>query len=81
MYFVLFVVVVVVLGGFCLCLSLTKLSNELSIFKQNLKIGKKIPRMVWFVMLITVWVTVVSDFICSIVLASILKRKKNAEFL
>lgn len=41
MYFVFFVVVVVVLGGFCLCLSLTKLSNELSIFKQNLKIGKK----------------------------------------
>lgn len=36
--------------------------------------------MVWFVMLITSWVTVVLDFICSTVLASILK-KKNAEFL
>lgn len=35
--------------------------------------------MVWFVMLITSWVTVVSNFICSIVLASI--KKKNAEFL
>lgn len=35
--------------------------------------------MVWFVMLITSWVTVVSDFICSIELASI--KKKNAEFL
>lgn len=33
--------------------------------------------MVWFVMLITSWVTVVSDFICSIVLASIKKRMLN----
>lgn len=36
--------------------------------------------MVWFLMLITSWVTVVLDFICSTVLASILE-KKNAEFL
>lgn len=36
--------------------------------------------MVWFVIFITSWVTVVSDFICSIVLSSILK-KKNAEYL
>lgn len=31
--------------------------------------------MVWFVMLITSWVTVVSDFICSIVFASIKKKR------
>lgn len=37
--------------------------------------------MAWIVMLIKSWVTVVLDFICSTVLASILKKKKNAELL
>lgn len=39
-----------------------------------------LPRMVWFVTLITTLVTVVSDFIPSVVFASVLKLRKHCFF-
>lgn len=63
---------------------LSEMKQYIFYFQTKFEISKKknkqnIPRMVWFVMLNTSWVTVVSDFICSIVLASI--KIKNTEFL